>query len=107
MQNRLGSEELLDYPISVRYEILVLRDLSAELVLAPLQVFVQDEMSVRENARVEHARLLLAEKPSIFSKQLREGGESFGCIAHDVLFGDGGGIRSFGQLFLCGFAQLV
>jgi ABC-type lipoprotein export system ATPase subunit len=70
MQNRLGSKELVDYPISVRYEILMLRDLSAELVLAPLQVFVQDEMSVGENARVEHARLLLAEEPLILTEQL-------------------------------------
>jgi hypothetical protein len=70
MQNRLGSKELLDYPISVRYEIMMLRDLSTERILAPLQVFVQNEMSVGKNARIEHARLLLAEKPSIFSKQL-------------------------------------
>lgn len=85
-------EELVDYPVSVRYEILVLRDLSAKLVLAPLQIFVQDEMSVRKDARVKHARLLLTEEPLILAKQLREGGESFSCIAHGVLFRNGRGI---------------
>jgi hypothetical protein len=86
------SKELVDYSVSVRYEILMLCELSAELVVAPLQVLVQDEMGVCEYARVKHARLLLAKEPLVLAQQFREGGESLGCIAHGVFFGNGGGV---------------